>query len=216
MAEATTFNCNECEKTFNRNDNLKQHIRHVHEKLKPHQCAICSKSFSRKQLKDYHVRTCSRKVTSSIEQSERPVKKNMHQLSFTPVKRWSGFEGIATEWSIYYPKEYNLCDHITLLESSALAMKDIIQKQLYEKTMRLKYTMNIHVVFTKAVDPEVKTEPPVVIWTYPTTVYLGTDLENSLILDANELYSKIEAYEGMGSGWVIDYLVRLDTEIYSF
>ena len=140
----------------------------------------------------------------------------MHQLSFTPVKRSSGFEGIATQWSIYYPKEYNLCDHITLLESSALAMKDIIQKQLYEKTMRLKYTMKIHIVFTKAYAPDVKTEPPVVLWTYPTTVYLGTDLENSLILDANELYSKIEEYEGIGSGWVIDYLVRLDTEIYSF
>ena len=140
----------------------------------------------------------------------------MHQLRFTPIKRSSGFGGITTEWTIYYPKDYNLCDHITLLESSTLAMENIIQKQLYEKTMRLKYTMNIHVVFTKAVDPEVKTEPPVVLWTYPTTVYLGTDLENSLILDANELYCKIEEYEGIGSGWVIDYLVRLDTEIYSF
>ena len=140
----------------------------------------------------------------------------MHQLRFTPILRSSGFEGIATEWTIYHPEQYRFCDHITLLESSALAMKDIIQKQLYSYKFRLKYTMNIHVVFTKAVDPEAKTEPPVVLWTYPTTVYLGTDLENCLILDANELYSKIEEYEGIGSGWVIDYLVRLDTEIYSF
>ena len=217
MAEATTtFNCNECKKTFNRIDNLNQHTRHVHEALKPHQCAICFKSFSRKQLKDYHVRTCSRNVTSPIEQSERPVKKNMYQLSFTPTKRSSGFGGIATEWSIYYPKEYNLCDHITLLESSALAMKDIIQKQLHEKTLTLKYTMNIHAVFTKPVNPEQKTEPPVVLWIDPTVVYPDTDLEKCLIDDAKELYNKIEEYEGIGRRWVIDYLVRLDTKIYSF
>ena len=140
----------------------------------------------------------------------------MHQLSFTPVKRWSGFEGIAAEWSIYYPKEYNLCDHITLLESSALAMKDIIQKQLYSYKFRLKYAMNIQVVFTKAVAPEVKTEPPVVLWTDPTVVYVATDLNKCLTDDAKEMFNKIEEYEGIGSGWIIDYLVRLDTSIYLF
>ena len=76
--------------------------------------------------------------------------------------------------------------------------------------------MNIHVVFTKAVNPEVKTEPPAVLWTNPTIVYPTTDLEKCLINDAKELYNKIEEYEGIGSGWVIDYLVRLDTGIYSF
>ena len=116
----------------------------------------------------------------------------MHQLSLTPIKRTSGFGGIATEWSIYYPKEYNLCDHITLLESSALAMEDIIQKQFYEKTLKLKYTMNIHIVFTKAVNPEQKTEPPVVLWTDPTIVYPTTDLEKCLINDAKVLYNKIK------------------------
>ena len=95
-------------------------------------------------------------------------------------------------------------------------MKDIIQKQLYEKTLGLKYTTNIHVVFTKSENPEVKTEPPAVLWTDPTTLYLATDLEKCLIDDAKELYNKIEEYEGIGSGWVIDYLVRLDTGIYSF
>ena len=214
--KTATFNCNECEKTFSRNDNLNRHIKRVHEKLKQHQCAICFKTFSRKQHHDYHLRTCSRNVSLPTERTERITKKKMHQLRFTPIQRSSGFGGIATEWSIYYPKEYSLCDHITLLESSALAMKDIIQKQLYEKTKQLKYTMNIHIVFTKPVAPEVKTEPPVVLWTNPRTVYAATDLDKCLKDDAKVLYNKIEDYEGIGSGWVIDYLVRLDTSIYSF
>ena len=76
--------------------------------------------------------------------------------------------------------------------------------------------MNIHIVFTKPTDPEVKTEPPVVLWTDPRAVYVATDLEGCLIGNAKELYNKIAEYEGIGSGWVIDYLVRLDTGIYSF
>ena len=137
----------------------------------------------------------------------------MHQLRFTPIQRSSGFGGIATEWSIYYPKEYSLCDHITLLESSALAMKDIIQKQLYEKTKQLKYTMT---VFTKVAAPEVKTELAAVLHSDPTTVYAATDLKKCLINTAEGLYKKIEEYEGIESGWIIDYLVRLDTGIYPF
>ena len=140
----------------------------------------------------------------------------MHQLKFTPIHQSSGFRGIVTEWQIYYPEEYRLCDHMILLKTSALAMKNIIQKQLYEKTSRLKYTMNIHIVFTKAVAPEVKTEPPVVLWTNPRTVYAATDLDKCIKDDAKVLYNKIEDYEGIGSGWIIDYLVRLDTSIYSF
>ena len=102
------------------------------------------------------------------------------------------------------------------MESSVLSMKDIIQKQLYEKTLKLKYTMSIHVVFTKAATPEVKTEPPVVSRSNPTTIYPATDIEGCLINTAKELYEKIEEYKGIGSGWIIDYLVRLDTNIYSF
>ena len=68
----------------------------------------------------------------------------------------------------------------------------------------------------KAVAPEVKTEPPVVLWTEPTVVYVATDLDECLTDDAKKLVNKIEEYEGIGSGWIIDYLVRLDTSIYLF
>ena len=212
MDKAATFNCNECEKTFSRNDNLNRHIKRVHEKLKQHQCAICSKSFSRKQHRDYHLRTCSRYVSLPTEQTERITKKKMHQLEFKPIHRPYGFGA----WHIHYPEEYRFCDHKILLKTSALAMKDIIQKQLYEKTKRLKYTMSIHTVFTKAVAPDVKTELAVVLHSDPTTVYDATNLEKCLINTVEDLYKKIEEYEGIESGWVIDYLVRLDTGIYSF
>ena len=178
----------------------------LHEKLKPHQCGICLKSFSRKKHRDYHTRSCSRKISSLGEQIEK------HQPEFKPIHRPYGFGA----WHIHYPEEYRFCDHKILLKTSALAMKDIIQKQLYEKTKRLKYTMSIHTVFTKAVAPEVKTELTVVLHSDPTTVYAANDLEKCLINTAEDLYKKIEEYEGIESGWIIDYLVRLDTGIYPF
>ena len=210
-----TFNCNECSKTFTKEYNLKRHIKSVHEQIKPHQCGICSKSFSRKLHRDYHLRTCSQNVCSTAEQVEKSVKE-IHQLKFTPIHHSSGFGGVATEWYIYYPEEYRLCDTYLLLETSALSMKDAISKQLYERTKRLKYHMSIHIVFTKAINYEIKTDPPVVLHTNPTEVYPCTDLEGCLIDDAKDLYQSIENYEGVGSGWVIDYLVRLDTGIFSF
>ena len=76
--------------------------------------------------------------------------------------------------------------------------------------------MSVHVVFEKACDPEIKTVPPVVLTTDPITVYMGWNIDECLEEAADELYEKIQIYEGCGSGWTIDYLKLLDTGIYSF
>ena len=79
-------------------------------------------------------------------------------------------------------------------------MKDIILKQLHEKTKKLKFTMSVHVVFEKACDPEIKTVPPVVLTTDPETVYIATNVDECLEDVAEELYEMIQTYEGCGSG----------------
>ena len=75
--------------------------------------------------------------------------------------------------------------------------------------------MSIHVVFEQATNPEVKTVPPVVLTTNPYDVWPIIDLDESLTNAAKELFDKIETYEGYGSGWIIDYLDRPDTNIAS-
>ena len=94
-------------------------------------------------------------------------------------------------------------------------MKGIILKRLHEKTKKLKFTMSVHVVFEKGCDPEIKTVPPVVLTTGPKVVYITTNIDKCLENAAEELYEEIETYEGCGSGWIVDYLKRLDTGIYS-
>ena len=118
MDKAATFNCNECEKTFSRNDNLNRHIKRVHEKLKSHRCAICSKSFSRKQHRDYHLRTCSRYVSLPTERTERITKKKFHQLEFTPIQRSSSFRGIATVVQCIYA--------VLCRQTGKIATKDVL------------------------------------------------------------------------------------------
>ena len=71
-------------------------------------------------------------------------------------------------------------------------------------------------MFEKAADPEVKTDPPVVLRTDPRIVDQCTDIDKALAITADDLLELIEEYEGVGSGWRIDRLVQLDTGLYSF
>jgi len=194
-----------------------RHVRDVHDMKASHQCGICSKKFKRKQHKELHLRTCSLALGHEISVPKEKKKSTvLRNLTFNPVIRSSSFRGIATEWSIFYPDEYRYCDHLVLLKTSAAAMKESIETQLYAKTQRLKYVMSIHVVFEKAYDPEVKTIPPVVLSTDPVLIYDGSELDECLADDAVDVWEKFETFEGCGSGWIIDHLERLDASIYSF
>ena len=64
----------------------------------------------------------------------------------------------------------------------------------------MKYTMSVHVVFMKLTDPDVKTIPPIVLTTDPSTVWVGTDNDHSIENTAEELIDLIEVYERNGSG----------------
>ena len=206
--------CEKCTKVFTMKKNLNQHIRSVHEEQKLHECGICQKKFARKQHKELHLKTCSMKVQGGMLRSK--SYKPIANLKFSPMQGKTAFGGVFADWMIEYPDDYRLVDPIVLLRESVQAMKDIILDHNKKHTKRLKFTMSIHVVFEYASDPEVKTEPSVVLTTAPFTIYLATDIDESLKDATEKLYKMIEDYEGCGSGWVIAYLERLDTSITSF
>ena len=215
---ATRMECEKCPKTFTRKSDLKRHTKQVHQEQKLHQCGICSKTFARKQHKEWHLRVCSMKGGDAIQEkvcSEEKVYKTIPHLSFTPVKGQTAFGGVFTDWSITYPDEYQSVDPVTLLNKSVHAMKDIIIAHNKKYTKRLKFVMSIHVVFQQGCDPTVKTEPSVVLHSSPFEVFLATDIEEVLDKAAEQLFEMIENYEGVGSGWVLDYLEKLDTSITS-
>ena len=199
------FKCDTCKEVFKFKKNLRRHVREVHGKQKKHECGICKKRFGRKKHKDMHLRTCSRRVTS-------PMQKN---LDFTPVLRKSALGGCFADWKIEIPKDYRGIDLATLLSASTMSMKDVLTEHLRVQTPQLKFTMAIHTVFEQSCDPEVKTEPPVVLRTDSCAVHIASDFATILREMSEELKEKIETYEGTGSGWILEYIDRLDTDIAS-
>ena len=63
-----------------------------------------------------------------------------------------------------------MVDPVVLLKEALKSMKSIITKHLRDHTKRLKYTVSAFVVFRHGGDPEVTSEPPVVLHTYPVSV----------------------------------------------
>lgn len=206
--------CENCCKVFTRKDNLNRHVRAVHGEKKLHECGICSRKFSRKQHKEWHLLTCTRNVQGGNLQ--RKSYKNVSNLKFTLTPGKTAFGGVFADWVIYFPDDYRLVDPVILLQTATKAMKETILKHNAKNTKQLKFTMSIHAIFVKACDPDMKTVPPVVLTTSPFTVYLSTDIDQCLDDAAEQLYKLIEEYEGCGSGWTIDYLERLDTTVTSF
>ena len=207
--------CDDCNKVFTKKRNLTRHVRSIHSEEKPHRCRICSKKFARKQNKDLHQKTCfSAALGLGISKTKKSYKQAT-DLKLLPRLQKSLFKGNLEDWIIEYPKENILPDPTVLLKTSAKLMKEAILKYNIKHTYQSKLTMSIHVVFEKAVDIQIKTVPPIVLTTSPYTVYLGTDIDKCLDDAAEKLFDMIQEYEGCGSGWVIDRLVRLDTKIVS-
>ena len=68
--------------------------------------------------------------------------------------------------------------------------------------------MSIFVIFQQGHDPDIKTDPPACLFSSPyktsRSSILCANLDHSLHAAAEELFERIEEYEGFGSGWVIE------------
>ena len=215
FSEMDGYQCTVCRKSFTLEKSLHRHTKQVHEKIKSHECGICHKQFARKQHKEWHLRTCSRKVQGGavvVEKNYKPVR----NLQFTPKFRIAAFGGIIAEWYIEIPYDYHMVDPVLLLQEAFKSFKEIITKHLYDHTKKLKYIMSAHVTFQQGVDPEVKTNPPVVLTANPVSVYIATDLDEELEGSAQEMMELVENYEGVGIGWIYDRFTLLDISLNSF
>ena len=193
------FKCERCPKEFADRADLRCHIKAVHEERNMYSCGICSQIFSRKQRRAYCEKTCA-SGTSKKNRRTLPI------IKFYP--RCTCSDEIVTIWTITYSDDVSRCDPVSLLKESGKALKDIIRRQLHEK---LRIDMTIHVVFEKVYNVDTKT---VALTTESDVLCVGASIDQYLADTIEELYEKMQ-YEACDNGWTIDYLQRLEMQLYS-
>ena len=212
MEGPSKFNCQKFPKVFDVKKSLNRHMREVHGEEKKYQCQYCNKQYARKQNRNLHSNTCHLTVgcrLPSIQQS--CIKPKV--VGLEPVLLKSLFKGAMEQWTINVPGKG--AESFGSLKISAKAMKATILKYLHKHGPPLKYYLAVRAIFYKASHPGVFTDPPVFLQTQPVTVYPATDLEEKLESDVAALENMIDEYERNGSGWVLDYIEGLDTNIVS-
>ena len=121
----------------------------------------------------------------------------------------TAFKCAAITWRIKY-REHEETDIINLSQTSIFAVKSNLIKYRGLKNA-LKFNMALHAVFEKAVDPAVKTDPPVCLVPEPFEVYADTNVKTCLNADTDNY---IDIDERNGSGWVLSRLEALDITIW--
>ena len=212
MEGTTEHLCEQCNKVFTREADLKRHVRVVHDKVKNHECRICSKKFARKQNMELHYKTCYPTKVIGLPTIEKVCRTD---LPFKPKLRKSALCGNIADWTIEYP--VGTIDPLASLRDGVKAMKATIFKHSYMHTYQLKFYFAAHIVFVKIADPNVSTVSPVVLQTDPVRVFLADlfCLDEIFEEDIKQLMERIETFQKNRNGCVIDHLVRLDTKIIS-
>ena len=54
--------CDQCDRAFSQQYNLKSHINSVHKKLKNHKCELCDKAFSQSGTLKTHITSVHKKI----------------------------------------------------------------------------------------------------------------------------------------------------------
>ena len=53
--EVPKFQCSDCDAVFNRKDNLKRHIKNIHDMLQGFSCNLCSRKFKTQDVLNKHI-----------------------------------------------------------------------------------------------------------------------------------------------------------------
>ena len=74
--------------------------------------------------------------------------------------------------------------------------------------------MAVHVVFVKANDPSITTDPSICLVSQPFEVYMDTRIEEQLMNAYKQFLNEITVFEGNGSGWILSHIESLDANLW--
>ena len=177
----TQLNCHQCGRIFFGETALKKHEK-VHDEPKLHRCTSCNKHFNRKNNLTHHMKICYVKPPSTTTGFKRKIgaERNVRAKRLKTdriIRIRSAFNGAAATWRLSVNDD---------LKNSVFEMEKKIADYQWDRKA-LKFTMAIHVVFVKANDSSVYTDPPVTLNTQPFSVYAETNISFCLVKAYNQL-----------------------------
>ena len=152
--------------------NLDRHVARNHAANPTFNCEQCGKSYSRSGNLEMHKRTCTAGVFPE----------------FTVQPRRRALGGASGMYAVDMQEE----DHLSALQGAVTLFQSSMST--YHRDHRAyKFQMAVDVVFHKAVDPAVITQPPVTLTSEMVVVYAG---DAPTLEDINrQLLNLVEIYE---------------------
>ena len=173
----------------------------------------CGKACTRSVNLEMHMRTCAGAAVSSTPShrggaaSSSSTPAHRGGAALTVLRRRIAFGGAAEVHSV----DMRDRDQLAALGDAVLSLEPTMTayRRRHQAT---KFQVAVYVMFRKAVDPTVVTQPPVTLRTTMAAVF--PDGSPQLVETATHLLELIEVYEHHGSGWVFSSFASLQLTLW--
>ena len=195
---------------------LARHVRRNHTDHPVFDCNQCDRSFARPGNLENHKRTCTGGAVAVPAAKKQRIDGAVpvaaaEKRRIAPVSKCQEScksRGGAVEQFTVNMKEVN---HLSALEKAKAVFPPVIAT--FQRGNRVyNFLIAVYVVFHKAVDPAVATQPPVTLTSEIVAVY--SDASPPLGEVYRQLLNFIEVYEHNGSGWVFSNFASLQLTLW--
>ena len=230
------FSCAECDRTFGRLGNLHRHRRNVHSTARQpyarseeqqsatpsnattgkrssrNACRYCKKEISRKVNLFLHEDKCEENRSGPKEKPRSDVLQTGDGNREGFILKANALNGAAREYRLEFATNATLEWMVDLHEAITKEANVLLNEIREKEGGSFKWYLTLELTFTKAIDPNISTDPAVYFNTHPVLLYLGDPLEH-LQSALKTLFWKVDEYEQVGSGWVLDRLIAITVSV---
>ena len=164
-----------------------------------HVCSYCRKEFKRYDCATKHDHTCDAAPPPTTQRPKLQVGGGVVD-KFELVD--SALRGACTVYRLIFPQGTAIDDTARLHE---IILKDVpeLLKNKRAEMNSFKWYLGLKVVFAKAINPDVITDPPVVFLTNPVASHHSWEWQDEGKQTEEQLLHIINNYEMNGSGWIM-------------
>ena len=185
---------------------LDRHVTRNHIDHPAFDCNQCDRSFARSGNLEKHKRICTDGQVAVVAPSAKNRRVGV-ATKFKLQKTRKSLGGAVEQFTVNM-KEAN---HLSALKKD-IAVFTPVMTTFQQEHRAYKFQIAVTVVFHKAVDPAVGTQPPVTLTSEMVAVY--SDAFSPLKNVYRQLLNFIEVYEHYGSGWVFSNFASLQLTLW--